>query len=86
MKREVVESLKLKQVGFAVNAETGLQPLLAGFKVVEVPISWINRTPDMGSSSFKLAKVGGGYIRVLIELWKFRFFNKGMYRGLKRKN
>jgi hypothetical protein len=31
----------------------------------EVPISWINRTPDMGMSSFRLMRVGGGYWRVL---------------------
>ncbi len=47
---------------FAVNAETGFQPLLMGFSVYEVPISWINRTPEMGVSSFKLAKVGGGIL------------------------
>lgn len=68
MKREVVESLKLSEPHFAVNAETGLQPLLMGFSLCEVPISWINRTPDMGVSSFRLAQVGGGYWRVLRRL------------------
>lgn len=69
MKREVLENLELTQPGFAINAETGLQPLLMGYSVVEVPISWINRTPDMGVSSFKLVKVGGGYWQVLLRLW-----------------
>jgi hypothetical protein len=68
MKREVVEALRLTQPHFAVNAETGLQPLLMGFSVREVPISWINRTPDMGLSSFRLAEVGGGYWSVLARL------------------
>jgi SAM-dependent methyltransferase len=68
MRREVVEKLQLTQPGFAVNAETGLQPLLMGFSVKEVPISWINRTPDMGMSSFRLFKVGGGYWQVLLQL------------------
>ena len=67
--REVVEKLRLTQLGFAVNAETGLQPLLMGYSVKEVPISWINRTPDMGVSSFRLVKVGGGYWQVLLQLW-----------------
>ena len=70
MRREVVDRLELTQPGFAANAETGLQPLLIGFKVKEVPISWINRTPDMGESSFRLLKVGGGYWKVLLDLWK----------------
>ncbi|MEM1168857.1 MAG: bifunctional class I SAM-dependent methyltransferase/glycosyltransferase family 2 protein [Cyanobacteria bacterium P01_H01_bin.35] len=69
MRREVVERLRLTQPGFAVNAETGLQPLLMGYSVKEVPISWINRTPDMGVSSFRLVKVGGGYWQVLLQLW-----------------
>jgi dolichol-phosphate mannosyltransferase len=70
MRREVVESLRLTQPGFAVNAETGLQPILSGFSVKEVPISWINRAPDMGASSFRLIQVGGGYWQVLFKLWK----------------
>lgn len=69
LKREVVEDLQLTQPGFAVNAETGLQPLLMGYSVQEVAISWINRTPDMGVSSFKLIRVGGGYWQVLLKLW-----------------
>jgi hypothetical protein len=72
LRREVVEQLKLTQPGFAVNAETGFQPLLSGYWVTEVPISWINRTPGMGSSSFRLVKVGGGYWRVLWRLWRHR--------------
>jgi SAM-dependent methyltransferase len=68
MRREVLEQLPLSQPGFSINAETGLQPLLMGFSVKEVPISWINRTPDMGISSFKLAQVGGGYWQVLRQL------------------
>jgi hypothetical protein len=70
MRREVVERLQLLEPGFAVNAETGLQPLMMGFRVAEVPISWISRAPDMGSSSFRLLRVGGGYWRVLWRLWR----------------
>jgi hypothetical protein len=69
MRREVIEKLQLTQPHFAVNAETGLQPLLMGYSVKEVPISWINRTPDMRVSSFRLAKVGGGYLQTLFRLW-----------------
>ena len=78
MRKEVVDRMELEQPGFAINAETGLQPLLMGYAVKEVPISWINRTPDMGLSSFKLVKVGGGYWQVLIKLWWKQLF--GSYR------
>jgi glycosyltransferase involved in cell wall biosynthesis len=86
VKREVVESLLLRQPGFSVNAETGLQPYLLGYRIREVPISWINRTPGMGTSSFRLVKVGGGYWTVLWGLWLKRVFNRGPYRALVRQS
>jgi dolichol-phosphate mannosyltransferase len=82
MRREVVERLVLEEPGFAVNAETGLQPLVMGYRVAEVPISWINRAPDMGSSSFRLMRVGGGYWRVLRRLWRRVNLGGGAYAAL----
>ena len=84
MRREVVADLQLRQPGFAANAETGLQPLLLGYKVSQVPISWIGRTPGMGISSFRLRGAGSGYWQVLIELWLKRAFGRGPYRNLTR--
>jgi glycosyltransferase involved in cell wall biosynthesis len=86
MRREVVQDLQLRQAGFAVNAETGLQPIVLGYSVKQVPISWINRTPGMGVSSFRLANVGGGYWEVLIGLWLRYVFKIGPYRTLSRHN
>lgn len=85
MRREVVQDLILREPGFAVNAEVGFQPLLAGYRLLEIPISWINRTPGMGVSSFRLARVGAGYWRVLCGLWCARVLGRGPYRGLARK-
>ncbi|HEU5081610.1 MAG TPA: glycosyltransferase family 2 protein [Opitutaceae bacterium] len=84
LRREVVAALQLHQPGFAINAETGLEPYLLGYRVQEVPISWINRTPGMGASSFRLVKVGGGYWQVLLGLWIRRMFRRGPYRQLGR--
>jgi SAM-dependent methyltransferase len=84
MRREVVLDLRLREPGFAVNAETGLQPLLLGYRVKQVPISWINRTPGMGASSFRLVRVGGGYWKVLVGLWLNYAFGVGPYRDLGR--
>jgi dolichol-phosphate mannosyltransferase len=81
-----VEDLRLRQRGFAVNAETGLQPILLGYSVKQVPISWINRTPGMGVSSFRLVNVGGGYWNVLIGLWLRHIFGIGPYRELARRH
>lgn len=85
MRREVVRELVLLEPGFAVNAEIGLQPLLTGYRVKEVPISWIGRGVDMGVSSFRVLKVGGGYWRVLYRLWLWRFLRAGPYRTLRRR-
>ncbi|MBD0351354.1 MAG: glycosyltransferase [Flavisolibacter sp.] len=79
IRREVIEKLELTQPGFSINAETGFMPFLMGYKVTEVPISWINRTPDMGMSSFKLVKVGGGYWDVLKRLWMKYVFHRNKY-------
>ncbi|MGP0566834.1 MULTISPECIES: glycosyltransferase [unclassified Nitrospina] len=69
MKREVAQNLQLEAHDFAANAETGLQPLLLGYKVEEVPISWINRSVDMGFSSFNLHRTGPNYLKVFLRLF-----------------
>ena len=72
--RDVVDHLQIESEWFAANAETGLKPLLMGFPTYASPISWINRTPEMGQSSFSLLKNGIGYIRILGKLaWRSRF-------------
>lgn len=81
-RRDVVKRLDLMEPGFAANAETGLQPLLMDCSFKEVPISWINRAPDMGTSSFRLAGVGNGYGRVLYRLWLKCALGAGPYRFL----
>lgn len=83
VRRDVVERLVLREPGFAANAETGLQPFFLGESVTEIPISWINRTPGQGVSSFRLAKVGGGYWSVLRGLVRLRWFGTGPYRALR---
>ncbi|MGD9026206.1 MAG: glycosyltransferase [Desulfobacterales bacterium] len=82
IRREVVENLRLMEPGFAVNAEIGLQSLLMGCEIKEVPISWINRTSDMGTSNFRLMQVSGGYIRVLWRVLLRRFLGIGAYKSI----
>jgi dolichol-phosphate mannosyltransferase len=64
----ILKELDIEQSDFAVNAETGLKPLLEGYDIVEVPISWINRTSEMGRSSFRLVDVSPSYFRTLMRL------------------
>jgi len=54
---DILKSMEIEQDHFAANAETGLKPILAGYDIQEVPISWINRTVEMGASSFRIVNV-----------------------------
>ena len=82
MRSDIVAKLQLLEPGFAANAEIGLQPLLMGWTPTEVPISWINRTSEMGASSFRLVRVVGGYWRVLWYLWLGKVLRAGRYKTL----
>jgi dolichol-phosphate mannosyltransferase len=64
-----LKNLDIESPHFSANLETGLKPLLAGHDIVEVPISWINRTSEMGSSSFSVRKVGRDYAVTLFRCW-----------------
>jgi dolichol-phosphate mannosyltransferase len=73
---EILKTLDIEQPGFAANVETGLKPLLAGYDIQEVPISWINRTAEMGSSSFGITRVAASYfatlMRTIWNVWRRR--------------
>lgn len=69
---EILKNLDIESSHFSANLETGLKPLLAGYDIVEVPISWINRTFEMGNSSFAVGKVGADYARALFRCWRQR--------------
>jgi dolichol-phosphate mannosyltransferase len=67
-KAEILKSIDIEEKHFAANVETGLKPLLAGYNIKEVPISWINRTINMGKSSFRIVNVSPDYFRTLIRM------------------
>jgi dolichol-phosphate mannosyltransferase len=67
---EIFKSMDITSPHFSANLETGLKPLLAGYDIVEVSVSWINRTSDMGSSTFSLRRVGMSYARALLSCWR----------------
>jgi dolichol-phosphate mannosyltransferase len=73
---EILKTMQIDEPHFAANAETGLKPILAGYDIKEVPVSWINRTTKMGSSSFRIVKVAPNYalalLRILWNTWRTR--------------
>ena len=70
-RHDVVKKLVIESDDFAANVETGLKPILLGYRVVEVPISWVNRSIDMGLSTFQIFKTGPNYWKILLRLaWR----------------
>jgi SAM-dependent methyltransferase len=68
---DILKTLDIEEPHFAANMETGLKPLLAGYDIREVPMSWINRTTGMGVSSFRIARVAPGYFWGLMRtIWR----------------
>lgn len=65
---DILKSIEIEEDHFAANVETGLKPLLAGYNIKEIPISWINRTIEMGTSSFRIVAVAPNYTRSLIRI------------------
>jgi dolichol-phosphate mannosyltransferase len=65
---EILKELPTTRPDFGANAETGLAPILAGYDIQEIPISWINRTDGMGDSSFRIAKFAPSYLLALVRL------------------
>src|SRR5205814_7470167 len=66
-KADIFRALPWKSNDCAMNAETGLLPILFGYNLIEVPVMWVDRDPAMGRSKFGLLKHGGGYLRVIFQ-------------------
>jgi dolichol-phosphate mannosyltransferase len=69
-KRYIFQNLPWESNGFALNAETGILPVILGYRIGEVPISWFARNSTMGKSKFRLYKAGWSYVWVIIHIWQ----------------
>jgi dolichol-phosphate mannosyltransferase len=70
-KKSVFDTLQLTATDFAINAETGLYPILLGYKIKELPVTWYAREDGMGVSKFNLFQVASSYFTVLIKSGKY---------------
>ena len=85
MRAEILKGTELSEPHFAANVETGLKPLLAGVRIVEVPVSWINRTAEMGRSSFRLAHLAPNYFSALLRIVRETYRSRRPFtRALRR--
>ncbi|MBI2653385.1 glycosyltransferase family 2 protein [Candidatus Woesearchaeota archaeon] len=65
-KKEVFDSVNIKAGNFAANAETGLIPIIKGYKIVEIPVVWKQR--EHGKSTFKVFKLAPSYLKVYLRI------------------
>ena len=79
-RREMLRTIPWVSPGFAINAETGIFPILAGYRMKEVPVSWKQRSA--GVSKFNLFRDGPGYARILILALR----KKRQWGSLKKEN
>jgi dolichol-phosphate mannosyltransferase len=79
-KADIVRKIPWKSGGFSMNAETGILPIIFGYKVGEVPVAWISRSAHMGKSKFKLFKVGWGYVEAMGYALTLSLFKKKTYK------
>jgi len=75
-RRDVIKHLNIESDAFSANVETGLTPIMLGYRVAEVPISWVNRDVEMGVSTFKIFKAGPGYFKILMRFLRYRMTGK----------
>jgi len=67
-KRKVFDTISMEAGNFAVNAETGLLPIVHGYHIAEVPVIWKQR--DFGKSKFTVFKLAPSYLKVFIKAFK----------------
>ena len=65
-KKEVFGNMKITSSDFAVNAETGLIPIVKGYKIAEVPVIWKQRSH--GKSNFIVLKLAPSYLKVFYKV------------------
>lgn len=67
-KTSIFKTIDWQSTDFSINAETGLLPVLKGYKIVEVPVSWIQRS--FGKSDFIVFKLALSYLKVFLRAFK----------------
>jgi len=76
-KKHIFQNLSWKSDSYSMNAETGILPIIAGYRIGEVPVSWIGRDYSMGKSKFSIFRQGNGYIQVIF----YAFLLSGFLRS-----
>lgn len=63
-RKKVLDSIKIEAKGFEISVELPLKAFFSGYKITEIPTTWIDRTS--GTSKFNVAKQGSGYFKLYL--------------------
>ena len=73
--RDVIENIKpLKASNFDITVELPLKAILQGYTYKILDNNWYVR--KKGRSHFLLKEFGSGYLRIVFEFWKEKYFIK----------
>jgi glycosyltransferase involved in cell wall biosynthesis len=67
-RRRVLDTIKIESKGFEISVEVPLKAFFSGYKITEIPTTWIDR--KSGISKFDVKKQGSGYLKLY--LWAIR--------------
>jgi glycosyltransferase involved in cell wall biosynthesis len=67
-KRSVLDSIKTEAEGFEISAELPLRAFFSGYRLSEIPTTWLDRKE--GESKFSIAKQGSRYFKLY--LWAIK--------------
>lgn len=71
-RRGVIQDINIKASGFDLSVEIPLKAYFLGYKITEVPTTWIDRKD--GVSKFKIFKQSQGYLKLYLwAIWKSIF-------------
>jgi dolichol-phosphate mannosyltransferase len=79
-RREVIEKINLKDIksnGYSFQIETAYRTLLAGFKIKEIPIVFIERKQGRSKMSNSII------MEAILMVWKLRFQRKSLIQDFK---
>jgi hypothetical protein len=59
-----LENIEIQSSGFEISAEIPLKAYFLGYKITEIPTTWLDRKE--GESKFNLFKQGVGYLKLCL--------------------
>ncbi len=68
-RKKVLDAINIESKGFEISVEIPLKAYFLGYKITEIPTTWLNRKE--GESKFEIIKHGSRYVKLYLwAIWK----------------